>query len=244
MKAITGWTCEEFVGYVYLTPELWSSHTGRWGSNWPNKNDDSVCQHIINMICIFNTYIHTLERITCGIISYFTRQDNIPLNKTYLHVTEKLNLLWKNCILFSCTSTMSYMILIFFKGNKHAQKKKILAWIWFSRHKKAGNWEKARREFLKIPSLPGMTLRSHPSPQRPTARVHLSSAPRSEQKHHCIHQYGRIFCLLWQLLNSYSSQFRWADSPIANWGEVIWAAEYKWSGMIDRPSHSPPCSDR
>lgn len=38
-------------------------------------------------------------------------------------------------------------------------------------------------------------------------------------------------------------QMSWL-SPTPNRGEVIWAAEYKWLGMIDRPSHSPPSTDR
>lgn len=44
-------------------------------------------------------------------------------------------------------------------------------------------------------------------------------------------------------LNSHSSPCKWASShPLPNRGEVIWTAEYKWLGMIDGPSHSPPLS--
>lgn len=55
--------------------------------------------------------------------------------------------------------------------------------------------------------------------------------------------HGHTFCLPWQLLNSHSSPCKWACShPLPNRGEVIWTAEYKWLGMIDGPSHSPPLS--
>lgn len=33
-------------------------------------------------------------------------------------------------------------------------------------------------------------------------------------------------------------------SPTPDRGKVIWTAEYKWLGMIDRPSHWPPSTDR
>lgn len=62
----------------------------------------------------------------------------------------------------------------------------------------------------------------------------------------CIHQYGHIFCLLWQLFNSYSSLCKWADSlplPIvAKWYEPLNINDWEW--LIDPPTHRPPQTDR
>lgn len=62
----------------------------------------------------------------------------------------------------------------------------------------------------------------------------------------CIHQYSHIFCLLWQLFNSYSSLCKWADSlplPIVvKWYEPLNINDWEW--LIDPPTHRPPQTDR
>lgn len=62
----------------------------------------------------------------------------------------------------------------------------------------------------------------------------------------CIHQYSHIFCLLWQLFNSYSSLCKWADSlplPIVvKWYEPLNINDWEW--LIDPPTRRPPQTDR
>lgn len=62
----------------------------------------------------------------------------------------------------------------------------------------------------------------------------------------CIHQCSHIFCLLWQLFNSYSSPCKWADSlplPIvAKWYELLNINDWEW--LIDPPTRRPPQTDR
>lgn len=76
--------------------------------------------------------------------------------------------------------------------------------------------------------------------------TYISPQPlRSEQKH-------QVYTSIWPYILLALTAFQQLLvpiqmsrlSPFANWGEAIWAAEYKWLGMIDRPSHSPPSSDR
>lgn len=84
----------------------------------------------------------------------------------------------------------------------------------------------------------------HRSGQQHTCIYPQPLTPNSNTK--CIHQYGRIFCMHWQLFNSYSSQFRWADSlplPI----EVKWYEQLNindWGWLIDPPTRRPPQTDR
>lgn len=62
----------------------------------------------------------------------------------------------------------------------------------------------------------------------------------------CIHQYSHIFCLLWQLFNSYSSLCKWADSlplPIVvKWYGPLNINDWEW--LIDPPTRRPPQTDR
>lgn len=62
----------------------------------------------------------------------------------------------------------------------------------------------------------------------------------------CIHHCGHIFCLHWQLFNSYSSQCKWADSlplPIeVKWYEQLNINDWEW--LMDPPTRRPPQTDR
>lgn len=88
-------------------------------------------------------------------------------------------------------------------------------------------------------------VRVHPLRRQQTAHSHLSSAARTEQKHQMytsIQPYILFALTAFQQLLVPMQMSRLSPTP--NRGEVIWAAEYKWLGMIDRPSHSPPSADR
>lgn len=115
---------------------------------------------------------------------------------------------------------------------------------------RARKWGKNRADVLqkKKENSPPFQARhwdSHPSTHRRTAHAHSSSAPCSEQKRQ---MYTSIPPYILRALTAFQQlpvpMQMSRLSPTPNWGEVIWAAEYKWLGMIDGPSHSPPSSNR
>lgn len=107
--------------------------------------------------------------------------------------------------------------------------------------------KQARCSQKKIPSLPSTTLRfaSVNAPENGT-RAFIQSSPILNKNAKCIHQYSHIFCLHWQLFNSYPSQCKWAHSfplPIeVKWYEQLNINDWEW--LIDPPTRRPPQTDR
>lgn len=90
-----------------------------------------------------------------------------------------------------------------------------------------------------------MAVWLHLSPHMQMAHTHISSALHTEKKHQMytsIQPYILFTLTPFQQL-LFPMQMSWL-SPTPNPGEVIWAAQYKWLGMIDGPSHSSPSTDR
>lgn len=102
------------------------------------------------------------------------------------------------------------------------------------------NAELLKEAFLCCPAV-SLHTSSHQQKEYP----HLSTAPHTEQKHQMytsIKPYILFALTAFQQLLFPMQMSRLSPTP--NCGEAIWAAEYKWLGMIDRPSHSSPSTDR
>lgn len=100
------------------------------------------------------------------------------------------------------------------------------------------------RRFSKKTCFWYTAVRLHPSAHQQMADTHLSSALHTEQKHQ---MYTSIQPYILFGLTAFQQLFgpmQMRLSPTPHRGKVIWTAEYKWLGMIDRPSHSPPSTDR
>lgn len=90
-------------------------------------------------------------------------------------------------------------------------------------------------------------VKLHLSPHTRKRHTHIYSQLLTLNKNaKCIHHYSHIFCLLWQLFNSYSSLCKWADSlplPIVvKWYEPLNINDWEW--LIDPPTRRPPQTDR